>query len=63
MLVEGGYLSNPEESRRIADPQYRQRLAEGVADAVRELVRAPLVRASAATPPEGPAKKTSPPAQ
>ncbi|HAM73625.1 MAG TPA: hypothetical protein DCM86_18485 [Verrucomicrobiales bacterium] len=63
VLVEGGYLSNPEESRRIADPQYRQRLAEGVADAVRELVRAPLVRASAATPPEGPAKKTSPPAQ
>jgi N-acetylmuramoyl-L-alanine amidase len=31
VLVEGGYLSNPQEAQRIADPAYRQRLAEAVA--------------------------------
>src|ERR1035438_2049158 len=31
ILVEGGYLSNPREARRIADPAYRQMLAEAVA--------------------------------
>jgi len=36
VLVEGGYLSNPSEARRIADPEYRQRLAEGIAQAVTE---------------------------
>jgi len=36
VLVEGGYLSNPAEARRIADPAYRQRLAEGIALAVVE---------------------------
>jgi N-acetylmuramoyl-L-alanine amidase len=36
VLVEGGYLSNPSEARRIADPEYRQRLAEGIAQAVKE---------------------------
>lgn len=34
VLVEGGYLSNPREARRIADPQYRQKLAEAVAKAL-----------------------------
>ena len=36
ILVEGGYLSNPEEARRITDPAYRQRLAEALALALRE---------------------------
>jgi N-acetylmuramoyl-L-alanine amidase len=31
VLVEGGYLSNPREARKIADPAYRQKLAEAVA--------------------------------
>ena len=31
ILVEGGYLSNPREAQRIADPRYRQKLAEAVA--------------------------------
>jgi N-acetylmuramoyl-L-alanine amidase len=31
ILVEGGYLSNPREARQIADPEYRQKLAEAVA--------------------------------
>ena len=34
VLVEGGYLSNPAEARRIADPAYRQRLAEAIAKAL-----------------------------
>lgn len=37
ILIEGGYLSNPQEARRIADPAYRQRLAEAVARALAEL--------------------------
>jgi N-acetylmuramoyl-L-alanine amidase len=34
VLIEGGYLSNPDEARRIATPEYRQALAEGVARAL-----------------------------
>jgi N-acetylmuramoyl-L-alanine amidase len=34
ILVEGGYLSNPHEARQIADPAYRQKLAEGLAKAL-----------------------------
>jgi N-acetylmuramoyl-L-alanine amidase len=34
ILVEGGYLSNPREARRIADPKYRQKLAEALATAL-----------------------------
>lgn len=34
VLIEGGYLSNPREARRIADPAYRQLLAEAVAGAL-----------------------------
>ena len=36
ILVEGGYLSNPREARRIAEPAYRQKLAEAVASALIE---------------------------
>ncbi|MCU0783663.1 MAG: N-acetylmuramoyl-L-alanine amidase [Verrucomicrobia bacterium] len=34
VLVEGGYLSNLDEARRIGDPAHRQRLAEAVAGAL-----------------------------
>lgn len=34
VLIEGGYLSNPEEAKLIATPEYRQKLAEGVAEAL-----------------------------
>ncbi len=34
VLLEGGYLSNPEEARLIATPAYRQKLAEAVAEAL-----------------------------
>lgn len=35
VLIEGGYLSNPKESRLIADPRYRQKLAAAIASAIR----------------------------
>lgn len=34
LLIEGGYLSNPLEARRIADPVYRQAMAEAIAAAL-----------------------------
>ena len=34
ILVEGGYLSNPREARRIAAPAFRQQLAEAVSQAL-----------------------------
>jgi N-acetylmuramoyl-L-alanine amidase len=37
ILIEGGFLSNPQEARHIADPAYRQKLAEGVAKALTSL--------------------------
>ncbi len=49
ILVEAGYMSNPREARRIADPAYRQKLAEAVAKA---LIERPDVIASEAEQPE-----------
>lgn len=34
VLIEGGFLSNPAEARRISDPAYRQKLAEAIAQAL-----------------------------
>lgn len=34
VLLEAGYLSNPDEARRAASPEYRQQLAEAVANAL-----------------------------
>jgi N-acetylmuramoyl-L-alanine amidase len=34
VLIEGGFLSNENEARRIADPDFRQKLAEAVARAL-----------------------------
>jgi N-acetylmuramoyl-L-alanine amidase len=34
VLVEGGYLSNPQEAQKIATPEYRQALAKGLARAL-----------------------------
>jgi len=50
VLIEGGYLSNPEEARRIADPVYRQELAEAVARALAETLRLPNFTAEARDP-------------
>jgi len=35
VLIEGGYLSNPHEAKRIENPEFRQKLAEAVADALK----------------------------
>lgn len=35
VLIEGGFLSNPAEARRVADPAFRQKLAEAVAGALK----------------------------
>jgi N-acetylmuramoyl-L-alanine amidase len=48
VLIEGGYLSNPQEAHRIADPGYRQELAEAVAQAL-------AARPEIKRPPAGPA--------
>jgi N-acetylmuramoyl-L-alanine amidase len=34
ILIEGGYLSNPEEAGKISRPEYRQQLAEAVCRAL-----------------------------
>ncbi len=47
ILVEGGYLSNPREARRIAEPAYRQRLAEAVAQALVPAFQVPASKAEA----------------
>jgi N-acetylmuramoyl-L-alanine amidase len=39
VLVEGGFLSHPGERRLLRSPEYRQELAEGVAQGVVEFVR------------------------
>ena len=52
ILVEGGYLSNPREAKHIADPAYRQKLAEAVAAALvehREPAKVPVNE----NPPDG----------
>jgi N-acetylmuramoyl-L-alanine amidase len=36
VLIEGGYLSDPKESRLIATASHRQKLAEAVAKALTE---------------------------
>lgn len=36
ILVEGGYISNSAEGRRLSDPSYRGRLAHAIASAIRE---------------------------
>jgi len=35
VLIEAGFLSNPHEAKRIADPNFRQKLAEAVAAALK----------------------------
>ena len=35
ILVEGGYMSNPAEAKKIESAEYRQKLAEAVANALK----------------------------
>lgn len=54
VLIEGGYLSNPREAKRIADPAYREKLAEAVAMALMDKPanRGPVAAEAAAPPAE-----------
>ena len=50
VLVEGGYLSNPKEAREIADPAYRQKMAEALGRVLvseSERARAPATQSTA----------------
>ena len=40
VLIEGGYLSNPKEARRIATPEHRQALAQAVVEALEAMAPA-----------------------
>ncbi len=50
ILVEGGYLSNPREAHRIADPAYRQKLAEAIAAALIETLKPQVSQPAAQMP-------------
>jgi len=50
VLIEGGYLSNPREARRISDPAYRQKLAVAVARALTERSEAGSQKSEAGPP-------------
>ena len=41
VLVEGGFLSNPAEAKKLAAPAYRQRLAEAIAVGIVDYLNAP----------------------
>jgi N-acetylmuramoyl-L-alanine amidase len=34
VLVEGGFLNNPREAKKLAQPAYRERLATAIAEGV-----------------------------
>ncbi len=38
-LVEAGYLSHPDETRRLATPEYRQKIAEALAEGIKAYAR------------------------
>ena len=40
ILIDGGYLSHPEEAGKIATEAYRQTLAEAIAGGVQNYIRA-----------------------
>jgi N-acetylmuramoyl-L-alanine amidase len=41
VLIECGFLSNPEDERNLMDPEYQQRLAEAIADGVLDFLERP----------------------
>jgi len=48
VLVEGGFMSNPSESRRLSDAQYRKKVARAVSDGIEGFCRAVEARGFAA---------------
>ena len=35
-LLEAGFMSNPTEDRKLADPQYREKLVDGIVQGINE---------------------------
>jgi N-acetylmuramoyl-L-alanine amidase len=62
-LVEGGYISNPTEARKIADPAYRQKLAEAIAHALEEKAGTPVALTAQPNPVASPSPKPAAPAE
>jgi len=60
VLVEGGFLSNDTEARRIATPQFRQQLAVGIADGISAYVAETDSLRPAAGAPSGQAAQAGP---
>jgi N-acetylmuramoyl-L-alanine amidase len=60
VLVEGGYLTNDAEARKLATPAYRQQIAEGIANGVRAYVNLGPPPPPAAANPTLPAVTTTP---
>jgi N-acetylmuramoyl-L-alanine amidase len=50
ILIEGGFLSNPREAERIANPEFRQKLAEAVANALMQSSEPRIQKPEKATP-------------
>jgi len=48
VLVEGGFLNNPTEARRLCEPAYREKLAAAIADGVQAYHRARVEEAQSA---------------
>lgn len=48
LLIEMGFMSNPEEDRRLNDPAYQERLAAAMADGVQALLAGPEAQPGAA---------------
>lgn len=70
LLVECGFLSNPTEARKIADPTYREKVAEGIARALTEATGKPanssIVAQTNSTPSAAPTaeiKRTNSPSE
>ena len=53
VLIEGGYLSNSREAQLIGQPEYRQKLAEAVANALQFTHEAPIATNGFGVPPSG----------
>jgi N-acetylmuramoyl-L-alanine amidase len=41
VVLEAGYITNPDEERLLADPGFQQKLASAVAEALRDFAREP----------------------
>ena len=65
VLVELGFISNPEEEKKLQDPAYRDQLLDSLVTAIaryRSSIEGQAAPAPAAVPPGAPAPAPAPPA-